>query len=56
MSNWVEKFEKNTATIETGEEEWELFEDREMTLRNHKHLEMAYEWLRKRGKIGLLKG
>jgi hypothetical protein len=56
MSNLAEKFEKNNATTEIEENEWELFENREAKLRNQKHLEMAYEWLRSRGKIVLLKG
>ena len=56
MSNLLEKFEKNSLITEIGEKEWELFENREAKLRNQKHLEMAYEWLRRRGKIELLKG
>jgi hypothetical protein len=56
MSNLAEKSEKNPVTTETEEKKWELFENREARLRDQKHLEMAYEWLRNRGKIVLLKG
>jgi hypothetical protein len=54
MSNLSEKFEKNsliTEIEEIEEKEWKLFENREAKLRDQKHLEMAYEWLRRRGKI-----
>jgi hypothetical protein len=56
MSNLAEKFERNPVVTETEEKKWELFENREERLRDQKHLEMAYEWLRSRGKIVLLKG
>ncbi len=56
MSNLAEKSGKNPVTTETEEKKWELFENREARLRDQKHLEMAYEWLRNRGKIVLLKG
>jgi hypothetical protein len=56
MSNLMEKFEKNPISTEIEEKEWGLFENREAELRNQKHLEMAYEWLRSRGKIVVLKG
>jgi hypothetical protein len=51
MSNLSEKFEKNPVTTEIMEKEWKLFENREAKLRGQKPLEMAYEWLRSRGKI-----
>jgi hypothetical protein len=56
MGNLAEKSGKNPVTTETEEKKWELFENREARLRDQKHLEMAYEWLRNRGKIVLLKG
>jgi hypothetical protein len=56
MSNLSEKFEKNPVTTEIMQKEWELFENREVKLRDQKPLEMAYEWLRSRGKIEQLKG
>ena len=56
MDNLAEKSGKNPVTTETEEKKWELFENREARLRDQKHLEMAYEWLRNRGKIVLLKG
>jgi hypothetical protein len=56
MGNLAEKSWKNPVTVETEEKKWELFENREARLRDQKHLEMAYEWLKNRGKIGLLKG
>ena len=56
MSNLAEKSEKNPVTTETEERKWELFENREARLRDQKHLEMAYEWLRNRGKMVLLQG
>jgi hypothetical protein len=56
MSNLAEKSEKNPVTTETEEKKWELFESREARLRDQKHLEMAYEWLRNRGKTVLLQG
>ena len=56
MSNLAEKSEKNPLTTETEEKKWELFENREARLRDQKHLEMAYEWLRSKGKIALFKG
>jgi hypothetical protein len=56
MGNLAEKSGENPVTTETEEKKWELFENREARLRDQKHLEMAYEWLRNRGKIVLLKG
>jgi hypothetical protein len=56
MSHLVEKPEKNPVTTETEGKKWEIFENREARLRDQKHLEMAYEWLRNRGKTDLLKG
>jgi hypothetical protein len=56
MGNLAEKSGENPVTTETEEKKWELFENREARLRDQKHLEMAYEWLRNRGKIVLVKG
>jgi hypothetical protein len=56
MSNLAEKSERSPFTTETEEQRWELFENWDARLRDQKHLEMAYEWLRSRGKTGLLKG
>jgi hypothetical protein len=56
MSNLAGRYEKNPVPTETEEKEWELFENEEARLRDQKHLEMAYEWLRSRGKSVLLKG
>jgi hypothetical protein len=55
MSNLIEKFEKNPVATEIEEKEWKLFENREAKLRDQRHLELAYEWLRSRRKIVLLK-
>jgi len=55
MSNLIEKFEKNPVATEIEEKERKLIENREAKLRNQRHLELAYEWLRSRGKIVLLK-
>jgi len=55
MSNLAEKPEKIHITTEMDEKKWELFESREARLRDQKHLEMAYEWLRNRGKMMRLK-
>ena len=56
MSNLAEKSERNPVTTETEEKKWELFENWEARLKDQKHLEMACEWLRSRGKTDLLKG
>ena len=56
MSNLAEKSDKNPVTTETEKKKWELFENKEARLRDQKHLEMAYEWLRNRGKMVLLQG
>ena len=50
MSNSWGKPEKNDVTPEMEEMKWECFESGEARLRDLKHLEMAYEWLRKRRK------
>jgi hypothetical protein len=55
MSNLIEKFEKNPVATEIEKKEWKLFENREAKLRDQRHLELAYEWLRSRRKIELLK-
>jgi hypothetical protein len=55
MSNLAEKPGKNPVTTEAEEKKWELFfKNREARLRDQIHLEMAYEWLRNRGKTDLL--
>lgn len=51
MSNLAEKFEGNAVPTEIEEKRWELFGNKEPRLRDEKHLEMAYEWLMRRGKI-----
>ncbi len=56
MSNLAETSERNPVTTKSEEKKWELFESWEARLRDQKHLEMAYEWLRSRGKTDLLKG
>ena len=55
MSKLSEKFEENSLIREIEEKEWKLFENREEKLRDQRHLEMAYEWLRSRRKIVPLK-
>jgi hypothetical protein len=55
MSNFIEKLEKNPVATEIEEKERKLFENSEAKLRNQRHLELAYEWLRSRRKIVLLK-
>ncbi len=54
MSNPAEKFAETST--ERNEKKREFFENKEAKLRNRRHLEMAYEWLRGRGKIAPLKG
>jgi hypothetical protein len=56
MGNQAERLWENPVTTEIKEKKRELFENREARLRNQKHLEKAYEWLRSRGKIVPLKG
>jgi hypothetical protein len=56
MGNPAERFGENRLITEIKEKERELFENREAILRNQKHLEKAYEWLRGRGKIVPSKG
>ena len=56
MGNLADKPEKNPVTEEMEEKKWEVFESTEARLKNQKHLEMAYEWLRNRGKQMLLTG
>ncbi len=56
MVNPAEKFKQISATKEGNRKELDLFENREARLRNQRHLEKAYEWLRNRGKIVPLKG
>lgn len=56
MRHLEERSVKNHVTPETEEKKWENFEKREACLRDQKHLEMAYEWLKNRGKADLLKG
>jgi CRISPR/Cas system-associated exonuclease Cas4 (RecB family) len=56
MSHLAEKSVQNPVMTEMEKKQREIFEDREASLRDQKHLEMAYEWLRNRGKTDLLKG
>jgi ribosome biogenesis SPOUT family RNA methylase Rps3 len=56
MSNLAEKPEKNPVATEMEKKKWEFFENREARLRDQKHLELAYEWLRNRGKMVLSQG
>jgi len=56
MSNVIERSEKIPITTEMEDKKRELFENMEARLRDQKHLEMAYEWLRNRGKMTLSKG
>jgi hypothetical protein len=56
MRRLTDKSEKDLVKTETEVKEWEIMENREASLRDQKHLEMAYEWLRNRGKTDLLKG
>jgi len=56
MSNLAERHKKNPVAREIEEMRWEAFESKEARLRDQKHLEMAYEWLRNRGKKVLLRG
>ena len=55
MNHLAEKSEKNPVKTKTEKKKWEIFENKEASLRDQKHLEMAYEWLRNRGKTDLLK-
>jgi hypothetical protein len=55
MSKLAEKCEKHPVTTETEEKKREFFENKEARLRDQEHLELAYEWLRSRGKTVLLK-
>jgi len=50
VSNLWGKPEKNDVTSEIEEKKWAHLESGEARLRDLKHLEMAYEWLRKRRK------
>jgi hypothetical protein len=56
MRNPAEKFRENPVITEIKGKKWELFENTDARLRNQEHLEKAYEWLRKRGKVVPLKG
>ncbi len=56
MRDPAEKFAETSAITERNEKKREFFENKEAKLRNRRHLEMAYEWLRGRGKIVPLKG
>ncbi len=55
MGNLAEKTGKNQTAAEMKEQKRELFESTEARLRDLKHLEMAYEWLRNRQKPVQLK-
>jgi hypothetical protein len=54
LGNFAEKNRKNQVP-DIEEEEEVFFESTEARLRNLKHLEMAYEWLRNRRKPVQLK-
>ena len=56
MNKSVGRLKKSPVTKETEEKEWTFFENSEAKLRERKHLELAYEWLRRRGKTVPLKG
>lgn len=56
MDDPAEKFGETSIPAERSGKKWEFVEDKEARLRNRRHLEMAYEWLRGRGKIAPLKG
>ena len=47
MNNLLEDFVNNRITEEIEEEEWGLPKNNESILRDQKHLEMAYEWLKR---------
>lgn len=55
MGNPAEKCGEISVTKEMNGKKLELLENREASLRNQRHLEMAYEWLRSRGEIVPLK-
>jgi len=55
MANPAEKFGEVSVTKEMNEKKLQFLENREASLRNQRHLEMAYEWLRSRGEIVPLK-
>ena len=56
MSGLAEELEKNHVTPGMQEKRREPLESTEERLRDLKHLEMAYEWLRNRQKPVQLKG
>jgi hypothetical protein len=56
MGNPEEKCGEISVTKEMNGKKMDLLENREASLRNQRHLEMAYEWLRSRGEIVPLKG
>lgn len=45
MDDLMENFEINPISVEREEKERDLFKNSESELRDHKHLEMAHEWL-----------
>jgi hypothetical protein len=47
MDNLLENFVNNRITKGIEEGEWELPKDNESILKDQKHLEMAYEWLKR---------
>ena len=47
MSNLLENFANNPITTEIEKKEWGLSKNRESKLKDQKHLEMAYEWLKR---------
>ncbi|HUL29082.1 MAG TPA: hypothetical protein VLZ03_01405 [Thermodesulfobacteriota bacterium] len=51
MSDLAEKSDKNAVTQGADGKKWHLIKNREARLRDLKHFELAYEWLKSRGKI-----
>jgi len=47
MNNLLENLVKSRVAKEIGEKEWELSKNKDPRLRDQKHLEMAYEWLKR---------
>jgi hypothetical protein len=47
MDNLLELFVNNRITKEIEQKEWGLSKNKESRLRDQKHLEMAYEWLKR---------
>ena len=47
MNNLLENFVNNRITEEIEEKEWGLSKNKESRLKDQKHLEMAYDWLKR---------